>query len=319
MCNTPVSAQNMGGRRKAEADGNLQQTTLGALAQTYTAERQRRRELRPGSLTTARHVLSTFVRSAGWDIQVRRLRPVHVDKWLERSVLSPATLRNQLSILRGFCKWLVKRGYIKIDPTLDIPTPRQPRYLPRGLPLPKVSTAFAAAPDARAALILSLMVQEGLRCCEVSTLELGDIDVTDRILLIRGKGGHERALPITDETWLAMQSYLAEFPARAGRLIRSYSHPTRGIGPGHISVLVSDWLHGAGVSATAHALRHTAATDMLRAGAHVRDVQAALGHQSLATTQKYMPLVVHDLRKAMGGRRYVDPPTQLDSTGDDAA
>ncbi len=55
---------------------------------------------------------------------------------------------------------------------------------------------------------------------------------------------------------------------------------------------------------SAHALRHTAATDMLRARAHLRDVQHALGHAHLATTEIYLPLVVHDLREAMGGRRY---------------
>lgn len=293
--------------------------TLGVLALAYVDERKRRKELLPGSVITTRHALSTFVRSAGWDLQVRRLRPSHVQKWLERGDHSPATLRNQLSIVRSFCRWLVKKGLVKADPTIDITTPRQPRYLPRGLQLPKVSAAFAEAPDARAAFILSLMVQEGLRCCEVAELQFGDVDTAERLLLIRGKGGHERCLPITEETWRTMQAYLAEYPAQAGPLVRSYSRPGRGIGARHISFLVSEWLHGAGVEATAHALRHTAATDMLRAGAHVRDVQQALGHQSLATTQRYLPWVVGDLREAMNGRRYVEPERPAESTGDDAA
>lgn len=318
VCNTPTSAQEVGGRRMVGGDGELE-TTLGALALAYVDERKRRKELRPGSVITTRHALSTLVRSAGWDLPVKRLRPTHIEKWLERGDHSPATLRNQLSIVRAFCKWLVKRGHIKADPTMDVATPRQPRYLPRGLHLAGVTGAFAHAPDARAALILSLMVQEGLRCCEVAELQFGDVDTAERLLLIRGKGGHERVLPITDETWKAMLSYLAECPAQAGPLVRSYSRPGRGIGARHISVLVSGWLHGAGIQATAHALRHTAATDMLRAGAHVRDVQRALGHQSLATTQRYMPWVVGDLREAMNGRRYVEPPASDESTGDGAA
>lgn len=270
-------------------------------------------------MATARHALSTFVRSAGWDLPVRRLRPSHVEKWLERGDRSPATLRNQLSIVRGFCKWLVKNGHTRVDPTIDVATPRQPRYLPRGLALPKVASALAQSPDARAMLILSLMVQEGLRCCEVAALQRADVDLVEDLLLVKGKGGHERVLPLSDETKAAVQSYVVEHPGSAGPLIRSYSHPSRGIGARHVSVLVSEWLHGAGVAATAHALRHTAATDMLRAGAHVRDVQQALGHQSLATTQRYMPWVVGDLRKAMGGRRYKDEPAAEEHTGDDAA
>ncbi len=302
---------------KAEADDI--DTTLGTLALAYVDERRRRKELRPGSVSTTRYALGTFVRSAGWDLQVKRLRSTHVEKWMERGEHSPATVRNQLSIVRSFCRWLVRRGHIKADPTLDISSPRQPRYLPRGLQLPKVAATFAAAPDSRAALILSLMVQEGLRCCEVAALEHGDIDLAEHLILVRGKGGHERALPITEETWRSIHAYWTEHPAHVGPLIRSFSRPNRGIGAQHISVLVSQWMHGADVPATAHALRHTAATDMLRSGAHVRDVQNALGHQSLATTQKYLPWVVGDLRKAMEGRRYVEPATQAEHTGDDAA
>ena len=286
-------------------------TTLGALALTYMVERERRKELRPGSITTSRHALSIFVRSAGWDLQVKRLRPKHIEAWMDarhaRGVAA-STVRNQLSIIKTFCQWLVKRGHVKVDPTLDIAAPRQPRYLPRGLGQPMVAETFAGAPDARATLILSLMVQEGLRCCEVSELQIGDVDDQQRLLMIRGKGGHERVLPITSETWTVLQAYLAEHPAKAGPLVRSYTRSARGIGARHLSVLVSDWLHDAGVDATAHALRHTAATDMLRAGAHLRDVQNALGHQSLATTQRYLPLVVHDLRAAMEGRKYRGAP-----------
>lgn len=309
-------------RQRAVGDWDRRMTStphFGTMVLAYVDERRRRKELRPGSVSTTRYALGTFVKSAGWDLQVKRLRPAHIEKWMERGNHTPATLRNQLSIVRSFCRWLVRRGHIKADPTLDITTPRQPRYLPRGLQLPKVSAAFDKAPDTRAALILSLMVQEGLRCCEVANLEHGDIDLAERLILVRGKGGHERALPLTDETWRALHAYLAEHPASVGPLIRSYSRPHRGIGAQHISVLVSQWLHDADVAATAHALRHTAATDMLRAGAHVRDVQHALGHQSLATTQKYLPWIVGDLRDAMGGRRYVDPPSAEEQTGDDAA
>ena len=279
-------------------------STLGFLALAYVDERKRRKELSRTSVTTFRHALNTFVRSAGWDLQAKRLKATHIEAWLERGNHSPSTLRNQLSIVKMFCAWLVRKGHLKVDPSLEVKAPRQPRYLPRGLEHPKVTETFAKAPDARAVLILSLMAEEGLRCCEVAELQIGDVDPDQRALVIRGKGGHERCLPITAATWSAMQSYRSEYPAKAGPLIRSYSRPGRGIGARHISMLVSEWLHSAGVNTTAHALRHTAAQDMLRAGAHVRDVQAVLGHQSLATTQKYLPLVVNNLREAMEGRDY---------------
>jgi site-specific recombinase XerD len=161
--------------------------------------------------------------------------------------------------------------------------------------------------------MLLLMCQEGLRCCEVASHELGDVDFDERLMLIRGKGGHQRILPLTDETWGAIAEYLTDHPAHAGPLIRSYNDPYRPIDASYVSTLVARWIRAAGVEATAHALRHTAATDMLRSGAHLRDVQAALGHVSLSTTQRYLPWVVGDLRTAMAGRRYGRAARSVDS------
>ncbi len=155
-----------------------------------------------------------------------------------------------------------------------------------------------------------LEVQEGLRAGEVSRLQIGDIDFIGRTARVVGKGGHERLLPISEETWAAVSAYLDEHPATSGPLLRSYRQPWRPLAPDTISGMVSEWMRVAGIKRRArdgisgHALRHTMATDALRNGAHLRDVQHALGHAHLATTEAYLPLVVNDLRAAMGGRRY---------------
>jgi integrase/recombinase XerC len=101
-----------------------------------------------------------------------------------------------------------------------------------------------------------------------------------------------------------LESYLHDEPAHAGPLIRSYVNPHKGISARYISSMVAELMGFAGLAHTAHALRHTAATDMLRGGAHLRDVQFALGHSTLHTTQRYLPWIVGDLRAAMGGRSY---------------
>ncbi len=307
------------GRHRPTLEEAEELRELGPLALRYVADREQRKELSPAAARTVHYTLGTLVRFVGWERPVTRLRRVDIERWMQRDDLSAATLRCQLSIVRRFCRWLVENRYIRSDPTLGIARPRQPRYVPRGLGLPLVARALEAAPDRRAALVLTLMLQEALRCGEVAALQLGDIDFDERLMLVHGKGQHQRILPVTDETWTALWRYLEEFPASHGPLIRSYSQPTRGISAKHLSRLVSEWLHDAGLDASAHGLRHTAATDMLRAGAHVRDVQQALGHQSLATTQRYMPWLVGDLRKAMGGRSYRRPTSSTEQTDDDTA
>ena len=143
-------------------------------------------------------------------------------------------------------------------------------------------------------------------------MTLENVSFNERYVRVTGKGGHQRLLPFDDQTWDAFSSYMKENPSRGGPVIRSLRHSERPIGAVAISQLIVLLMYAANIKQaphdvmSGHALRHTACVDMLRAGSSVRDVQAALGHVSLATTQAYMPMVIHGLRRAMGGRYYGD-------------
>lgn len=287
---------------------------LGKAVTRYLVARQQ--DLRPTSRDAYRGILQRFAIEVGWGRPLGRIQKKHVVSWLIDHSGAPSGDRQRLSILRTFFRWHVEQGNLRVDPTVGIRHQTVPRYLPRGLPA-DVPTALLGVTDARGALIILLMVQEALRRCEVVSIEFGDVDPDERLLLVRqGKGGHQRVVPLSEETWAAMQVYLAQHPAKAGPLIRSYTRPHSSISPGYVSALMRQWRTEAGVFATPHRLRHTAATDMLRHGAHVRDVQAALGHASLATTQRYMPWLVADLRSAMGGRHYLNDDDDRAPTDD---
>jgi site-specific recombinase XerD len=237
----------------------------------------------------------------------------HIEEWRRKTSLAPSTVRNRIGQLRGFTRWAVEHGHLKRDPMIGVRPPRQPRHVPRNLQSKDVTKVFEVACDSRARLAVSLMVQEGLRRKEVAGIEVGDIDFDAGCVLIRGKGGHERVVPISDETRGLLVRYLREYPASAGPLIRSQRDGRSAVQPVTIGRLVSALMLEAGVKErpydgrTPHALRHTAATDMLRAGAHIRDVQAALGHKSITSTERYLAWEVAGLRSAMGGRTYLPP------------
>lgn len=262
--------------------------------------------------TTAPSVESTLLIFAGKfpSLLPRNLTRNHVEAWMKSRPLAPATRAAQLSRVRAFCDWLVDYGHVAKDPCKGVESPRLPRTVPRGLSRDQLASLLRVLPDARAELIVSLMTQEGLRCIEVSSLELGSIDFNDRTLFVTGKGGHERLLPISDETWQLIDAYLDAHPAISGPLIRSDHDDISSIQPATVSRLVAGWFRDAGLKSarwdgkSAHALRHTCGTDMVKAGAHLRDVQAALGHASISTTQRYIGATVKPLREAMGGRSY---------------
>ena len=281
------------------------------LAHRYLTGRRTRGELCRVVWQGHGYVLAGFAATYGHR-PPHRLARADIDRWAAtQSRLAPATRRKNVAVVRGFCNWLVDQGIVAVDPMRGFRTPRLPRLLPRALPHHHVAAALEAAPDQRARLIIVLMVQQGLRCGEVAALQVGDVDLDWRQMRIVGKGGHERDVWVTDETVAELKLYLDEYPATGGPLVRSYQRPTDPLTPPVVGRIVRAALYAAHVKrhahdgVSAHALRHTAATDMLRGGAHVRDVQAVLGHAHLVTTERYLPRLVGTLEQAMEGRTYM--------------
>lgn len=280
---------------------------IAQVALRYVHERRLRGELTGTSPISYREILALFAGFVGPEKPPGKVTKRQVERFLEKGAVSPGTIRNRLTVLRGFFAYCVERKLARTNPTSGIRPPRRPRAVPRALKPKDVAAVLRHTPDARGRVMVCLMCQEGLRSQEVAGLDRGDVDLDRRLLLVRhGKAGHERVLPISDETMDALRSYLAESPAGEEPLIRSERNPHSAISPQYVALLVSSWLHDAGVKQTAHALRHTAATDMLQNGAELLSVQHALGHSSLRSTERYLAWSqsVTKLREAMGGRRY---------------
>ncbi|HVW34258.1 MAG TPA: tyrosine-type recombinase/integrase [Acidimicrobiia bacterium] len=283
-------------RKRLDAGGDLHR-----LARQYLAERKTAGQLSAVSVPNLESTLMRFADTVDGRTDVDRR---NVETWIGRAGLAPATRRRELSVLRSFWRWLIVTGRADHDPTVGVSRPKEPRRLPRGLQADQVAAVLDACRDSRARLMVTLMVQLGLRACEVSRLRLEDIDRHDQTVMVTGKGGHQRLLPIVDEAADAIATYLAEWPATRGPLVRSYNDPGKALCATYVAKSVADIMRAAGVSETGHSLRHTAASDVLKRGIDIETVSAMLGHANVATTSRYLPLVVTPLRDAMEGRTY---------------
>ena len=302
----------------ALGEQNVQDDALIHVALRWVNRRRSTRDIEQETAKNYRTVLISFAEAAGMTTPIHKITGRHIEKWFAaqtKSGIAVSTLSFRYTVIRAFFQSLVDAGRLRASPCAGITGPRRPESQPRAMPADAVSRTMAACPDARARLITSLMVQEGLRRCEVQRLQTGDIDTLERVMVVRGKGNKERWLPITEATIRALDAYLAEYPPIAGPLIRSYQFPTRGLGVERIGAIVTQAMRDAGVKQrnrdgrSPHALRHTFASDLLEGGADIEDVRQALGHTTLGPTAVYVKrLRASDkLRTIMGGRDYTGP------------
>ena len=219
-----------------------------------------------------------------------------------------ATLARKLSTLRGLCRFLVERGALPADPAALLPGPRKQRRLPRSLrpsEIDRLLTAVEAAPGPlgdRDRAIFELLYGCGLRSQELVDLDLDDLRLDGPELIVRGKGGKTRMVPVGEAAGAAVAAYLDH--AR-GHLTGAETTPSmllsrsgRRLRTSDIRRLLVHYCRSAGLDeASPHMLRHAYATHMLERGADLRAIQELLGHASVSTTQVYTHVSGAHLRK----------------------
>lgn len=220
--------------------------------------------------------------------------------WVD-SKRAHGTQRTAYSDLNLFFTWCLRKGRVRNNPMLEVRVPDPPASSPRSISQESADAILAACADERQRLVALLMMRMGLRARECALAEIGDISFRSRTMAVRGKGGQDdvtRRVPITDDVYAALEAYLDKYPASAGPLIRSYREARDGsaaaMSARWLSIQMSRIFQDAGIKRyaydgmSAHALRHTAATELVEAGAPLTVVQGLLGHKELSTTQIYI-------------------------------
>lgn len=231
---------------------------------------------------------------------------------LETRGLSAASAARRLSCIRGFHRFLYAEGLAEDDPSAPIGGPRRVRALPKVLTVAEVDRLLAvarqgatgrgttedgAAGDGAAArargtrllCLIELLYATGLRVSELVALPRAAASTKERYLVVKGKGGRERLVPLTEIARSAMRDHLAHLRADGPWLFPADSesgHLTRQSFARDLKTVAA----AAGLRAdrvSPHVLRHAFASHLLQNGADLRIVQELLGHADISTTQIY--------------------------------
>jgi integrase/recombinase XerD len=234
----------------------------------------------------------------------------------EHPPLSASSAGRAVSAVRGLHAFAVKQGLTRADPAREVTPPAPPRRLPKAISLDQVERLLDAAgstedPDPRVLrdrALLEFLYGTGARISEATGLDVDDLELrtADPAVLLNGKGGKQRLVPVGSYAVRALDAYLVRgrpslitatgrrqatpavfLNARGGRLTRQGAWGVLADAAGRSGIK--------GVSP--HTLRHSFATHLLDGGADIRVVQELLGHASVTTTQVYTLVTVEKLRE----------------------
>ena len=218
--------------------------------------------------------------------------------------LAASTRARRLSAIKQIYRFAFEEGWRDDNPAIRIKGPGKSKALPKTLSLEEVNRLINAASDSQDGLrngcMMELLYATGMRVTELVTLPTSAARGNPAMLLVRGKGGKERMVPLSPSAktamanWLVERDAVAETGRLAGKPPSKFLFPSHGK-DGHLTRhrffgLIKEFAVAGGVSpakVTPHTLRHAFATHLLAGGADLRSIQTMLGHADVATTEIY--------------------------------
>mgnify|MGYP001828093177 CR=1 FL=1 len=276
-------------------------------------------EAQAAELGAARNTLLAYGRDLkdfeGWlahrDLSFAKLSKEDVESYLiscDAQGLSRATRARRLSAIKQLYRFAFEEGWRSDNPALQITGPGRDKKLPKTLSEGEVDALLKAARETgrrqqdrvRNTCLMELLYATGMRVSELVSLPVSAARGDPRMLLILGKGGKERMVPLSPPArdalslWLTQRDAEEEKKKSKGQTASKYLFPSRGAS-GHLTrhlfyIRIKELAVAAGVSpdkVTPHSLRHAFATHLLANGADLRSIQTLLGHADVATTEIY--------------------------------
>lgn len=242
-------------------------------------------------------------------IQSKKLKYNQVDNiiirsflaWLYRSNLKKSTAARKLAAIRSFYQYCMQKGWIDENPAQMVSTPKQEKSVPSFLSEEEM-TAFLDLPSSNKPLelrdraMLELLYATGLRVSELVGINLSDINFEERLLRVLGKGKKERIVPFGVQAGKRLKQYIEKrFLIHKGKIDKSavfLNYQGERLTTRSVQRIFDGYFRKSAMKRkiSPHSLRHSFASHLLGRGADLRVIQELLGHESLATTQKYTHL-----------------------------
>jgi integrase/recombinase XerC len=228
--------------------------------------------------------------------------------WLHEQGYARTTVARRLAAMRSWCRFLCRQGALETNPAAGLRGPRQNKKLPHFVQREAMVRLLEAPPvdkplGLRDRAILETLYSAGLRVSELTQLDVGDIDLSEGVAVVRGKGRRERLALLGSPAVEALGQWLVARdgilgPRGAGVAALFLNKNGTRLSARSVGRLLERYLAVAGLDArtSPHTLRHSFATHLLDAGADIRSVQELLGHRSLGTTQIYTHVTTQRLR-----------------------
>lgn len=247
-------------------------------------------------------------------LEERKVKLKEVDNIVLRGFLAvlqekknkKSTIARKLASIRTFFQFCIKMKWLEDNPAKVVATPKQERHVPSFLSEDEMAE-FLDIPDSRQPLdlrdkcLLELLYATGIRVSELVGINLEDVDFTERLIRIRGKGKKERLVPFGKKAEDSLGSYVrARWELQKGEgddaaLFLNYRGER--LTSRSVERIVDKYIRITALQRkiSPHSLRHSFASHLLSRGADLRVIQELLGHESLATTQKYTHLDLKQL------------------------
>ena len=234
--------------------------------------------------------------------------PDQLRAYIRGLTLSPRTVARRLSCLRGFYRFLAREAVRPDDPTVLLDSPRLPKTLPKYLSEAEIDALMqAAAPRPTTRAALELLYATGLRISEMLALRRSELLRRPEMLVVRGKGGRERMVLISQ----AAHDAIAALPA--GQHLFPGRDPARPMTRQGVGLLLKHAALHAGLDparVSPHVLRHSFASHMLARGADLRTLQTLLGHVDIATTEIYTHVLAERLAEIVATHHPLAKPAR---------